>query len=381
MVLYSHGVVAWGMKSPDMSRELREVYEEGPSEIYFIAIVKHQFKNKILDPTIEDSCARDSHTYERYKEFARMAIKKAPKWGYHDHFRNHLGKWFIKGFKNRSYLIVTSNNYPNQIAIRALDELNDNYRESKAKQIHKDIQNRRAECPSKKILKKYGIIVNEAISDALDREDARLDEYARKLTSLLDNYAQIHEQKKIKKVQDQVAACKDQVSKNLDSAFELQKDVVLLEAKSKQALEMAKVFEKRVKVKKEESFESEERGVNAKAKEIDPVFIQEDIGHEMLRLERLAEEVAEMAEALTYEKTSVPSDEQHIMEVTKACAIIGGLTGFIIAGPAGAGLGALKAHIVSQIVETGLGATVFGSLGYLGAKSASRYLNQKFYPL
>jgi hypothetical protein len=242
------------------------------------------------------------------------------------YYTSQLGSWFVKGYQGVIYIIATSDVYPNDIAIECVDELYETVISVKRSSWGRP---RRAAAASKRRQESM-----DACCRGLATKYGTLDEGSAAHAIMTDIPTDVRDPyvNHIQELMSKVDRLQHQMQQNIQNELKNIETAEAIQEKSQECREMAKIFKKRTSKLKWNTWYKDHRGV----------FVG-----------------------------------------TTVCSIAGGVGGFLIGGPAGAGvLSGMGSVAAAQAIEASAGAAILG-VTFLGASSAfkSWFINQSFLPL
>jgi Synaptobrevin len=213
-----------------------------------------------------------------------------------------MGTWVIKGINGVTYLVVTSHNYPQDVAMECLDEFSEAYeRVSKTWRTKRRVAAQVTCCQA--IFDKYTSIEVETtpwfLMNSVDRDSRR--EYSRSVKNLFDKVSKLEKQ----------------MNDNILHELENMESVESLQELANDCFEKAAVFRKKAKE------------VKMHTKRRSHVFVASGVA---------------------------------------ACAVVGGVVGFLAGGPGGAIVLTTMSVAEAQAIEAAVAAVIFGA-GYYVAQS------------
>jgi hypothetical protein len=235
------------------------------------------------------------------------------------YYTSQLGSWFVKGYKGVIYIAATSDVYPNDIAIECVDELYETIISAKRSSSWGRSKRRQESM--------------DACCRGLAAKYGTLDEGSA-AHAIMTGMADVREPylDHIKELMAKVDSLQHQMHQNIQNELKNIETAEAIQEKSQECLEMAKIFKKRASKLKWNTWYKDNRGV----------FVG-----------------------------------------TTVFSIAGGVGGFLIGGPAGAGvLSGMGSVAAAQAIEASAGAVILG-VTFLGASSAlkSWFIYQRFLPL
>jgi hypothetical protein len=213
----------------------------------FIAVGKHIIHpNGTRELQIDNCFCDEKGDKMRYMHYAKYKLNDVIQRNYMSYYSSQLGNWYIKGYKGTSYIVVTSDVYPKDIAIEIVDELYETIRRIKRTTFGSQKRAMAVDTCCRGVMVKYGTLEEGSAAFAIMTEmpDAR-DPYAEKIEQLMEKVDQLQD-----KMHDNIL---DQL-KNIETAESIQK-------KSEECMELAKVFKKRATKLKNRTWYNSRRGL------------------------------------------------------------------------------------------------------------------------
>ncbi|CAB9511580.1 expressed unknown protein [Seminavis robusta] len=197
-----------------------------------------------LRQTVEShsSCLEDVEANQVTK-FAGYKLKGINKvQNFYSHFSNHMGAWHVKGINGVTYIVLTTQGYPGDVAVECLDEFSDSYERVSKSWLSKRREKARSTC-CQAVFDKYTSVQVESapwfLMNQVDGESRR--EYSKSVKNLFSQIDKLE-----KKINDNIMKELD----NIESAERLQE-------LSEDCLEKAQVFRKKAhKVKMKSRWKS-----------------------------------------------------------------------------------------------------------------------------
>ena len=147
-------------------------------------------------------------------------------------FPSQIGTWYAKGLDGWVCIVVTSFDYPNDVAVEAVDELCARFLKAKSKWFESR-RNREKEACSAAIVMNYGTL--------------KADSAAQVLMTQVDEDVRREYSKSIRNLMDQVEEVKNEMQDNILELYAREERLDRLAELSEECLEQAKLFKKQAK--------------------------------------------------------------------------------------------------------------------------------------